>query len=60
MHRRRTEARGGLNEVLNQPVAILYLVSYLERIGRYSCNLADHLNVHLRIYFIKPMSLMHI
>ena len=65
MHRRRTEGRGGLNEVLNQPVAILYLVSYLEksekmRIGRYSCNLADHLNVHLRIYLIKPMSLMHI
>ena len=64
MHRRRTEGRGGLNEVLNQPVAILYLVSYLEkvrmRIGRYSCNLADHLNVQLIIYFIKPMSLMHI
>ena len=31
MHRRRTEGRGGLNEVLNQPVAILYLVSYLEK-----------------------------
>ena len=25
MHRRQTEGRVGLNEVLNQPVAILYL-----------------------------------
>ena len=31
MHLRRTEGRGGLSEVLNQPVAILYLVSYLEK-----------------------------
>ena len=27
MRPRRTEGRGGLNEVLNQPVATLYLVS---------------------------------
>ena len=26
-----TEGRGGLNKVLNQPVAILYLVSYLAK-----------------------------
>ena len=31
MHRRRTEGRGGLNEVLSQAVAILYLVSYLAK-----------------------------
>ena len=31
MHRRRKEGRGGLNEVLNQSVAILYLVSYLAK-----------------------------
>ena len=29
MRPQRTEGCGGLNEVLNQPVAILYLVSYL-------------------------------
>ena len=29
MRPQRTEGCGGLNEVLNQPVAILYLVSFL-------------------------------
>ena len=33
MRPRRTEGRGGLNEVLNQPVATLYLVSYLSNVN---------------------------
>ena len=49
MRPRRKKGRGGQNEVLKEPVAILYLVSYFAksnmRIGRYNCNLKDHLNI---------------
>ena len=33
MRPRRAEGRGGLNEVLIQPVATLYLVSYLSNVN---------------------------
>ena len=52
MRPRRTEGRGGLNEVLNQPVAtrVLTLEIWMEKADKVLI-LTDPLNEHLRHFF---------